>query len=185
MTKRTLTLITGLAVIVAANTSIQGRQDATLSAATRQKLVASLGKGAAYLHQQQQPDGKFDNHPGITAMAATALLRQPGARDKELATVGKTLDYLQVAGEAGRRHLREDDSALHHRGRRCMALAAGGRPQDKPLIEKARRYLAEHLLDEGEGVQKNDSSYGGMGYGGTQPTAAAPTSSASSTRCAR
>ena len=79
MTKRTLTLITGLAVIIAANTGIQGRQDANLSAATRQKLAASLGKGAAFLHQQQKPDGTWENHPGITAMAATALLRQPGA----------------------------------------------------------------------------------------------------------
>ncbi|MEQ1731339.1 MAG: prenyltransferase/squalene oxidase repeat-containing protein, partial [Vicinamibacterales bacterium] len=48
-----------------------------------------------------------------------------------------------------------------------MAFVAGGRAQDKPLIEKARRYLADHLLDEGEGVAPSDKFYGGMGYGGT------------------
>ena len=50
-----------------------------------------------------------------------------------------------------------------------MALVAGGRPQDKPLIEKGRAYLAEHIWDEGEGVKPNDKWYGGIGYGGSDP----------------
>ena len=48
-----------------------------------------------------------------------------------------------------------------------MAFVAGGRPQDKPLIERGRQYLADHLLDEGEGVPPSDKFYGGLGYGGT------------------
>src|SRR5204862_260351 len=48
-----------------------------------------------------------------------------------------------------------------------VALIAGNRPADRPVIERARTYLAEHLLDEGEGVSKNDFWYGGMGYGAT------------------
>ena len=139
---------------------------APLSAATRQKLVASLNKGAAFLHQQQKPDGKYDNHPGITAMAAAALLRQPGARDKELATVGKTLDYLKA--------LAKPDGGIYEQmiphyitAVAVQAFTAGGRAADKPTIDKARKYLADHLLDEGEGIQKSDKFYGGMGYGGT------------------
>jgi squalene-hopene/tetraprenyl-beta-curcumene cyclase len=142
----------------------QGQQG--LSEATRRQLQASLAKGAAFLHQQQKADGKFDNHPGITAMAAAALLRQPGARDKELATVGKTLDYLKG--------LAKPDGGIYEQmiphyitAVAVQALAAGGRAGDKAAIEKARVYLAEHLLDEGEGIQKNDKFYGGMGYGGT------------------
>ena len=48
-----------------------------------------------------------------------------------------------------------------------MTFAAANQPQDKPLLEKGRRYLAEHLLDEGEGVKPDDKFYGGLGYGGT------------------
>jgi squalene-hopene/tetraprenyl-beta-curcumene cyclase len=48
-----------------------------------------------------------------------------------------------------------------------QALAAGGRASDKPALEKGRKYLADHLLDEGEGIKKSDKFYGGMGYGGT------------------
>ena len=166
MAKRTLSLLIVLAVIVAANTGIEARQDANLSSATRQKLTDSLNKGAAFLAKQQKPDGKYDNHPGITAMAAAALLRQPGQRDKQLATVGKTLDFLKS--------LAKPDGGIYEKiiphyitAVSMQALVAGGRDSDKAAIEKARQYLVEHLLDEGEGIQKSDKFYGGMGYGGT------------------
>jgi squalene-hopene/tetraprenyl-beta-curcumene cyclase len=99
-------------------------------------------------------------------MAAAALLRQPGARDKELATVGKTLDYLKS--------LAKPDGGIYEKmiphyitAVAVQAFTAGGRAGDKEAIEKARRYLADHLLDEGEGIAKSDKFYGGMGYGGT------------------
>jgi squalene-hopene/tetraprenyl-beta-curcumene cyclase len=165
MTRRSHLLITALTIVVA-TTAIEGRQGANLSAATRQKLTASLSKGAAFLHEQQKPDGKFDNHPGVTAMAAAALLRQPGAKDKELATVGKTLDYLKsLAKPDGGIY----ESAIPHyiTAVSMQAFVAGGRAADKATITKASLYLADHLLDEGEGIQKSNKFYGGMGYGGT------------------
>ncbi len=139
---------------------------APLSPELRQKLTASLERGAAYVKQQQKPDGTFDANPGITAMAATALLRQPGRRDAELKTLGPTLAYL--------RGLAKPDGGIYEKmiphyitAVSIMTFAAAGQPLDKPLIEKGRRYLADHLLDEGEGVAPSDKFYGGMGYGGT------------------
>ncbi|HUQ89652.1 MAG TPA: prenyltransferase/squalene oxidase repeat-containing protein, partial [Vicinamibacterales bacterium] len=134
---------------------------------TRQKLMAALEKGAAFERSQQKPDGTWENHPGVTAMVAAALLKQTGVpREKSLQTTGKTLDYLKS--------LAKPDGGIYEKviphyitSTAVQALAAGGRPGDKATIEKARAYLAEHLLDEGEGVQKNDKFYGGLGYGGT------------------
>src|SRR3954454_1561336 len=61
-----------------------------LSAATRQKLMDALQKGAAFLGQKQKADGAWENHPGINAMVATAILRQPGPdAAKRLAVAGK------------------------------------------------------------------------------------------------
>ena len=165
MTK--LPLIAGAAIGVALliSTNISAQQNG-LSAATKQQLVASLNKGAAFIAQQQKPDGKYDNHPGITAMAAAALLKQPGQHDKQLPAVGKSLDYLKS--------LAKPDGGIYEQmiphyitSTAVQALVAGGRAADKPVIEKARKYLADHLLDEGEGIQKNDKFYGGLGYGGT------------------
>lgn len=161
--KNVLCLLVCVSLFAPAASAAQGTG---LTPATRQQLLASLSKGAAFLHQQQKPDGKFDNHPGITAMAAAALLRQPGARDKELATVGRTLDYLKILGKPDG-GIYEQMIPHYITAVAIQALAAGGRSVDKATIEKAREYLADHLLDEGEGIQKSDKFYGGMGYGGT------------------
>lgn len=134
---------------------------------TRQKLLASLNRGAEFLRKTQKPDGTFDPHPGITAMAAAALLRQTDVPvATSLQTTGKTLDYLKS--------LAKPDGGIYEKmiphyitAVSVQALAAGGRPGDTATIEKARAYLVEHLLDEGEGIAKNDKFYGGMGYGGT------------------
>jgi squalene-hopene/tetraprenyl-beta-curcumene cyclase len=138
-----------------------------LSTDTRQKLTQSLDRAAAYLRQQQAADGLWEKHPGITGMAATALLRQPGTTPAaQMAVVGKSLDALAK--------LAKPDGGIYEKmiphyitAVSVMAMVAGGRAQDKPLIEKGRRYLADHLLDEGEGVPPSDKFYGGMGYGGT------------------
>jgi len=156
-----------ITILLLLGTSTPAQQPAaSLSAATRAKLVESMNRGAAFLRAQQRADGKFDNHPGITAMAAAALLRQPGARDKELATVGKTLDFLKgLAKPDGGIY----ESMIPHyiTAVSIQALTAGGRPGDKQAIENGRKYLADHLLDEGEGIAKDNKFYGGMGYGGT------------------
>ena len=144
-----------------------GPPPAGLSPATKQRLVEALERGETYLRRQQKADGTFDANPGITALAATALLRQPG-KDKaaQLQVSGRALDYLaKLAKPNGGIY----DNAIPHyiTAVSAMALVAGGRPQDRPLIDKARAYLAENLLDEGEGVGKNEFWYGGMGYGNT------------------
>ena len=59
-----------------------------LSADTRAKLMDSLNKAETYLRSKQQADGRWEKHPGITALAITALVRQPG---KDKAAQVKTL----------------------------------------------------------------------------------------------
>ena len=127
----------------------------SLSPELRKQLTASLDKAAAYLRQQQQPDGMWEKHPGISGLAATALLRMPGEKAAQLQVVGKTLDeFVKMAKPDGGIY----EKAIPHyiTAVSVGALTAGGRPQDRPMIEKARVYLAEHLLDEGEGVKKDD-----------------------------
>jgi squalene-hopene/tetraprenyl-beta-curcumene cyclase len=164
MTKR-LTLCSLIAALVLIPFDLSAQQTG-LSSATRQQLIASLNKGAAFVAAQQKADGKYDNHPGITAMAAAALLKMPGQHDKQLPPASKALDYLKS--------LAKPDGGIYEQmiphyitSTAVQALVAGGRPGDKPAIEKARAYLTEHLLDEGEGIQKSDKFYGGLGFGGT------------------
>jgi squalene-hopene/tetraprenyl-beta-curcumene cyclase len=143
---------------------------AGLSSATRQELMKGLSSGAAYLRAQQSAEGTFDANPGVSAVAAAALLRQPGVPKDMLMDAGgkRALDAIAK--------LAKPDGGIYDKivphyitAVSVMALVAGGRPQDKPLIEKGRAYLAEHIWDEGEGVKPNDKWYGGIGYGGGDP----------------
>jgi squalene-hopene/tetraprenyl-beta-curcumene cyclase len=140
---------------------------AGLTAETHERLMESLDKAEAYLRQQQKPDGAFDANPGITALAVTAILRQPGkSKAVQLQTMAKSLDLLAK--------LAKPDGGIYEKiiphyitAVSAMALVAGGRAQDRPTIDKARAYLVENMLDEGEGIAKSDFWYGGMGYGAT------------------
>ena len=135
-----------------------------LSANTRAELLAAAGRGAAYLRAQQKPDGSWEFHPGITGLAASALLRLPGgSRTEELKTTGRALDRLTaLARPDGGIH--DNDLETYVTAIAVMALQAGGRPQDVPLIQKGRAYLVQQMVDEGEGLKPSDPFYGSVGY---------------------
>jgi squalene-hopene/tetraprenyl-beta-curcumene cyclase len=138
-----------------------------LAPATRQQLMDSLAKATAYLKQQQQADGRWEKHPGVTALVAASLLRQPGVpQAQKLELTKRALDSLV--------QLQKPDGGIYERDLpdyitsvSVMALVAGGRPEDRRAIERARDFLVKQQLDEGEGVKPDDKFYGGMGYGGT------------------
>jgi squalene-hopene/tetraprenyl-beta-curcumene cyclase len=166
---------TALVVTIAAGPAVLGAQtparpttgNTGLSAATRTQLMASVARGGAFIKSQTKADGTWENHPGVTAMAAAALLRQPGAtRADAQQSTAKAIAYLRsLAKPDGGIYI---DTIPHYiTAVSIQALVAAGQAQDKPLIEKGRRYLADHLLDESEGVPPSDKFYGGMGYGGT------------------
>ena len=167
MTRRFAFVAMVLSAVTIAAVDAEAQSRPGLTAETQKKLMESLNKAEAYLKQQQAPDGIWEKHPGITALAATAILKQPGkSKAAQLPAVTKSLDYLvSLAKPNGGIY----DSAIPHyiTAVSASALAAGGRAQDRPVMLKAGRYLAENMLDEGEGVNKNEFWYGGMGYGGT------------------
>ncbi|MGE0593039.1 MAG: prenyltransferase/squalene oxidase repeat-containing protein [Vicinamibacterales bacterium] len=142
-------------------------QAGRLTPDTQRRLMESVGKASAFLRQQQKADGTFDANPGVTALATQALIELPGTtKAQQLPLVTTSLDYLAS--------LAKPDGGVHAgtiphyiTAVSLSAFAAGGRPQDRPLIEKGGEYLARNMLDEGEGVGRNSFWYGGMGYGGT------------------
>jgi squalene-hopene/tetraprenyl-beta-curcumene cyclase len=159
-----LTATLALSLGAASPRAGQAGQTTGLSAGTRAELEAAARKGAAYLRSNQRPDGSWEFHPGITGLAATALLRLPGInRDEELKTTGRALDKLKsFAKPDGGIH--DDDLETYVTAIAIMALQAGGRADDLAVIRKGREYLLEHLIDESEGLSPDDPFYGGMGY---------------------
>ena len=161
-----LTLIAMVTLPLAGSAQQRGSTSAALSADTRKVLLDALEHGAAYLMAQQNADGTFDANPGVTGIAAAALLHQTGkTRAAQVKAIGKTLDYLaSLAKPDGGIYIQQIPHYITAVS--VSALAAAGRPQDKRVIERGRQYLVESMLDEGEGVKADDKWYGGMSYGG-------------------
>lgn len=125
----------------------------------RKDVLAGMEKGVNYLLQNQKADGSWEDHVGITALAVTAILKQPGGAHKRAPEVKKALAF--IAGKA------KQDGGIYGEGTEnystavsIMALIASGDPAYKPLISKGQKYIT--------GIQitgnPDDKNYGGIGY---------------------
>lgn len=145
--------------------SRQTSQAAPLSTELRHALVQSLDRGLAYLRQEQQPDGSLQHHPGLTALAATGFLLYPGGLPAQHAeAVDKALAYIvSLAKPDG--GIYERDNSNYNTSVAIMALLASGKPEYRPLIDKAQQFLLKLQIDEEEGYTPSHKFYGGLGYG--------------------
>ncbi len=140
--------------------------------ADRERADAALARGAQYLLSQAVESGRwgFEGHadPGITAMALGGLLSLGEPRPEEVAAkIEAGLDWLVS--------LQHQDGSIHAgqlanyvTSASVMALARAARPQDATAIQRARDYLRALQSDEGDGYQRSDRYYGGVGYGGDE-----------------
>ena len=164
---RWLAIATAVLAAIAASAGQTGlaAQSADVSAALEQELLESLERGNTYLIGRQHDDGTWEDHPGITALAATAILRQPGSSlADQLRYVDRALEYLTGLAKPNG-GIYERDVPHYITGVSIAALVASERPEYRPIIEKAREYLVGQVVDEGEGYTPADKFYGGLGYG--------------------
>jgi squalene-hopene/tetraprenyl-beta-curcumene cyclase len=142
----------------------QGRASGgAMTPQVRKQVLDSIERGVAYLVKNQQPDGSWDNYPGITALALTAILRQPGGARMKSPEVKKGLAYLvRMAKPDG--GIYDKDNQNYNTAVSIMALVAAGDPEYKPLIEKGQKFIVSLQNAEDRGVQKGDKFYGGIGY---------------------
>ncbi len=133
---------------------------------------AVIAKGVAFLEKQQGADGSYASKattPGITALVATALLRNGRAASDPL--VAKSLAYLET--------LVQPDGGIYKPGSRlknyetclaivCLSEANKDGKYDK-LLQGAEKYIKGEQWDEADGKTQADFNYGGSGYGGDSP----------------
>lgn len=140
----------------------------TISPELRVQLEASIQRGVAYLMKNQKSDGSWEDYPGITALAATAILKQPGnASKKPTPEVRKALAYLvRMAKPDG--GIYDKDNQNYNTAVSMMALLASGDPEYKPLIAKAQNFIVGLQRGNGDGIEPSDKTYGGIGYNSRQ-----------------
>jgi squalene-hopene/tetraprenyl-beta-curcumene cyclase len=145
---------------------------AALDISVQQESDRALARGLEYLGQQQQQDGSWRKHPGVTGLVTLAFLQAPH---------GLTPDYEQRIGGGLKfilSNVKPDgtiyggpplDPYPNYSTSIClMALVSANRPQDAEVIRNARAYLIHSQFDESKDTARDDPNYGGIGYGRSQ-----------------
>ncbi|MBD3182952.1 hypothetical protein GF312_11725 [Candidatus Poribacteria bacterium] len=132
----------------------------------KKKVEASIDRGLRWLKEQQEDDGSYAHHPGITALVATSFMRSHREYSEEDGPfVKNAIKYLvSMAKPDGSIY----DQALpnYNTSVSLMALTSTENPEYNEIIKKAQNYLMMLQADEGEGYSPDDKMYGGIGYGG-------------------
>jgi squalene-hopene/tetraprenyl-beta-curcumene cyclase len=129
---------------------------------------ALIERGVAFLRPRQDAKGGWSTarEPGVTALVVTALLRSGHVAPADPA-VAKALGYLEgfIRPKGGL------SDAPHANYSTSIAIVAfqhankNGR-YDR-TIKAGQQFLKTMQWDEGEGKTRDDSFYGGAGYGGS------------------
>ncbi len=132
------------------------------------KAAELMARGIAFLRPRQDAKGGWstEREPGITALVVTGLLRSgqvvPGDP-----VITRALDYLesQIGAKGGISEARHANYAT------SLALVAFNEANrdgryDR-VVKQAQAFLKSMQWDESEGKSRDDSFYGGAGYGGS------------------
>ena len=144
--------------------SAEGTQlDLSLLNATRHSLTLACRHSC----DSQQPNGSWKYDPAITALVLYSLMLEPQYHpdDRIPEAIGRGYAFLEKYanpnGGIYHEHYRNYSTAVA-----LMAFTAAGKPKYQPIIDKARQYLIDFQLDEGEDISPAHAYYGGIGYGG-------------------
>ena len=135
------------------------------AAKLKAKAQSAVDRGLRFLHDNMGKDGSWANHPGVTGIVLLALLKSHRNYDElDGPFIRKPVKYLlglqKKNGAIYQKELANYTTAIA-----IQALLATKNPKYMPAIMKARNYLVGSQLDEGEGYETVDSSYGAYGYG--------------------
>jgi len=126
----------------------------------------SLKTSQQYLLSQQSEEGYWtdDQHPALTGLAISAILKGPALDEKGLAQVDKGIAFIKSlqkedGGIYGTEGLLTYNTAIS-----ITAMSDYGRAEDKEVILKARNFIVGQQR-EGD-VESGDEPFaGGIGYG--------------------
>jgi squalene-hopene/tetraprenyl-beta-curcumene cyclase len=137
--------------------------------ALTEQAKRAVDAGLHYLRGTQAEDGSWSKSVGVTALGLRAFLESPrGYSEADGAFITRPVQFLLA-------HVNEDGSISETNQNRSyntavalVALQATKNPAYAETIKKAQKFLAGHMIDEGEGYDPSHKYYGGIGYGGDE-----------------
>jgi squalene-hopene/tetraprenyl-beta-curcumene cyclase len=133
----------------------------------RHEVRHAIEKGRAWLESKQNTNGCWSSpdHPALTALVLTALIG-PSPANPATPAIDKGYAYLlscvQPDGGIYGKEVQSYNTSVV-----LSALALRNRPQDRLVIQNARRYLIGLQVGDGPPGETNSPFSGGIGYGGS------------------
>lgn len=149
-------------------TALPGTSPATTAATGTPNLRIAMERGVRWLLANQNSNGWWSTseQPAVTALALTALNRDPSGRftRSRPSEISRAYEFLlgsvRPDGSIHRGGLANYNTALS-----LVALTTAEDPRFLPVIRQARAYLASTQIDFGEPGQRDTPFDGGVGYG--------------------
>ena len=145
---------------------LTGQAGANLS--LRKEVQHAIDQGLSWLEKSQSTNGCWSSpdYPAVTALALAAFqLKAVGSDQKtEPEAVKRGYAYLMscVQPDGG---IYRKDLASYNTSVSLTALVLANRPEYRPVIAKARKFIIGLQTVAGEAGQSDDPSVGGIGYG--------------------
>lgn len=157
-----LSLIISLFIL---HLSFSALAEATIDKNLKAEIRASIDRGLMWLKNQQEKNGSYGNHVGITGLAVTAFMKSPRHyAEDDGPYIKNAIKYIlsQVKPDGG---IYEEDMPNYNTSIAIMALVETKNPAYKDVIQKAQKFIMDLQFDESEGYSSDDKNYGGIGYG--------------------
>ncbi|MFC1715014.1 prenyltransferase/squalene oxidase repeat-containing protein [Candidatus Poribacteria bacterium] len=132
----------------------------------KSEIKASIDRGLRFLKDQQEENGSYMHHPGMTALVASAFMRSPRHYTEDDGPfVGNAIKFIVgMAKPDG--SIYDRDLPNYNTSVALMVLVQTKNPAYRDLVEGAQRFLMGLQADEDVGYEPGDKMYGGIGYGG-------------------
>jgi squalene-hopene/tetraprenyl-beta-curcumene cyclase len=138
------------------------------NASLRLEVRHAIEKGRSWLESKQNSNGCWSSpeHPAVTALVLTCLVGNSPQTPSSPA-VEKGYAYLlksvQPDGGIYNKELQSYNTSVA-----LTALVLRNRPEDRPVIQNARRFLISLQMGDDQLGATNSPFSGGIGYGGTE-----------------
>jgi len=134
----------------------------------RHEVRHAVEKGCAWLEAKQNTNGCWSSpdHPALTALVLTALIG-PSPKNPATPAIDKGYAYMLrcVQPDGG---IYKEGLSTYNTSVVLSSLVLRNRPEDRAVIQNARRYLIGLQVGDAQLGESNSPFSGGIGYGGTE-----------------
>jgi len=129
------------------------------------KAKDSIDRALKWMRSQQESNGSYGNHPGVTAMVVLAFLQSPRKyTESDGPFIRRAVEYVasmaKPNGAIFDKNLPTYNTALG-----ILALHATGNPAYADIVRRGQAFLVGLQAAEHNHYAETDKFYGGIGYG--------------------